>query len=334
MARNSYDLKFILLDYDFFDKEKTFLIEEKYGYEGCYIAVRLLLWIAAKGGYGTEWNEETSPRYFAAKGLGNKDKWELVANVVSDLFDVGFFDRGALTESGLLTSPEIVRDWLKAYKQYNKTGTPTDGLPSYVARIISKQESPENSPKNPGKTPKIPEKTPNFRENTGNPPENSPKNPGKTPLEKNRKEKNIYIPPNARACTREESPQTTQDGETTAPYTDEERTAALAKIELWNKITEGTGAEYRELYPQEILLSRIVDRIRSGTKEGDWRRAFTAARRETEAGEMPWTLPAVFNKPGNFDQLVISKPKTAAKTAGNGRFGADKPGFGEEGYYT
>ena len=332
MARNSYDLKFIHLDYDFFDKEKTFLIEEKYGYEGCYIAVRLLLWIAAKGGFGTEWDEETSPRYFAAKGLGDKNKGELVANVVTDLFEVGFFDRAALAESGLLTSPEIVRDWLKAYKQYSKTGTPTDGLPSYVTRIITKQEPSETSPENPKKTPKLPENSPNLRGT-------SPENPEKTPLEKNRIEKNIYIPPKARARTREETAQNAQDGESAQngeelrPYTEEERSAALGKIELWNQVTEGTGAEYLELYPQEILISRIIDRIRSGTKEEDWRRAFTAARRETEAGEMPWTLPAVFNKPGNFDQLKISKPKTAAKPGGGGRFGMDRPGFGEEGFY-
>ena len=50
MARGNdgNEIKYIYLDTDFFDKEKIFLIEKFFGYEGIVIAIRLLLWIAQR----------------------------------------------------------------------------------------------------------------------------------------------------------------------------------------------------------------------------------------------------------------------------------------------
>lgn len=342
MARgNSFDLKFLIIDFDFFDKEKIFLIEEKHGIEGGYIAVRLLLWIAGKGGYGAEWDEEISPRYFAAKALGDGSKGKLVAEIVSDLLEIGFFDRAALTESGLLTSPEIVKDWLKVYKQFNRKELNPDDFPTYVLRIIR-----ENSGKIPGNAE---ENGADFRAESEGNQKNSEKAPSKlgvnsesnqknseiTPSklressDKNRIEYNINnISPRARARTREGSP----PGETAdKTYTDEERSKAEKMISLWNEITKGTDREFTDFYPPEILISRIIDRIRQEPKEEIWRRVFTNARNEP----FPWTLPAVFNKPDNFNQLKIKikKPKETATAGRADRFGSDRPGFGKADYY-
>lgn len=335
MARgNSFDLKFLIIDFDFFDKEKIFLIEEKHGIEGGYIAVRLLLWIAGKGGYGAEWDEEISPRYFAAKALGDGSKGKLVAEIISDLFEIGFFDRAALTESGLLTSPEIVKDWLKVYKQFDRKNLTMDDLPTYVLRIIR-----ENSGKNQGNAE---ENGADFRENSeGNKSnseqnqKNSEKAPRKLRANSERNQKNsdknrieyniIYNSPS----TREGAPPADETADKT--YTAEERAQAEKMISLWNEITKGTDREFTDFYPPEILISRIIDRIRQEPKEEIWRRVFTNARNEP----FPWTLPAVFNKPDNFNQLKITIQKTKEKaTAGRAdRFGSDRPGFGKADYY-
>ena len=357
MARVNYDLKFLLIDGDFFDKEKIFLIEEKYGFEGGYIAIRLLLWIAGKGGYGAEWNEETSPRYFAAKALGDKGKGELVTAVISDLFQIGFFDRAAMAESGLLTSPEIVKDWLRAYKQFYKRDAPTDGLPEYVVKVISKtaanaEEIADEAPKHSRNCGEIAEdcgaNAAQMRRKCGANAEDcgeiAPQKAAKSPLEKKRKEKNIYISPSTRARTREgtETADESQGGEKIKkPYTEAERSAAMEKIDLWNEITKGTGLEYTDFYPQEILISRIIDRIRQRPTEDTWRRVFENAKAEAIEGRgdgdtFPWSLEAIFNKPENFNQLKTPRPKrpTAAATAGRAdRFGSDRPGFGKADYY-
>lgn len=349
MARGNYDLKFLLIDGDFFDKEKIFLIEEKYGIEGGYIAIRLLLWIAGKGGYGAEWNDKTSPRYFAVKALGDKSKSDLVAEIVSDLFEIGFFDRAALTESGLLTSPEIVKDWLRAYKQFYKREAPTDGLPEYVVKVITKTAAnaegiAEESPKHSGDFGEISEdcgaNAAQLRRNCGATAEETaanaekrgkiaPQKAAKSPLEKKRKEYNIYNSPSTRARTREGAPPADETADKT--YTAEERAQAEKMISLWNEITKGTDREFTDFYPPEILISRIIDRIRQEPKEEIWRRVFTNARNEP----FPWTLPAVFNKPDNFNQLKITIQKTKEKaTAGRAdRFGSDRPRFGKADYY-
>ena len=306
MARENR-LKYIQIDSDFFDKEKVFLIDQEFGFEGGYIAIRLLLWIADREGWGVPWGA-TGPAYFAVKGLGDKDKTETVRKIAERLTapEIDFFDREAF-EAGYLTSRRIYEDWRKTMKKNSKEIDERD-IPD-IPTFKTPAETGGNRRK-PAETKKTPAET-GARED-------------KIRLDK------IYTSPPARE-------ENTQDGENGEPaqngqtYTPEEHKEAERRIELWNQITKGTGAEYTEFYPQESLISRMIDRIRQEPREEIWRRVFENARDEP----FRWTLPAVFNKPGNFDQLkiTIQKPTGGASKSPPERFGMDRPGFGKEGYY-
>ena len=323
MARDNR-LKYLLIDADFFDKEKLFQIEDEFGFFGGYVAIRLLLWIAQREGWGVPWGD-TGAGYFAAKGLGDKSKTAKVKEIAEKMAEVGFFDREAI-DAGFLTSRRIIDDWRTTMAR-NKKEIKTEEIPEFILEMMAEKETAEIPPESA----EISAETVETPAETAEIPPESAAREDKIRLDI------INNTQSARARTREEiaqdaqNRQNTQSGKT---YTPEERDAAIGKIALWNQITQGTGAEYTDLYPQEILLCRIIDRIRKTPREEDWRRAFTAARRETEEGGCPWTLPAVFNKPGNFDQLKIKKPKQKTPAAGKTRFGTDRPGYGEEGYYT
>lgn len=330
MARDNR-LKYLLIDADFFDKEKLFQIENQFGYFGGYVAIRLLLWIAQREGWGVPWGE-IGAAFFAVKGLGDKNQTSEAMKIAEKMAEVGFFDHEAHA-AGYLTSRRIIADW-RATMAKNHKEINTAELPDFIVKMFDETQSGKNSPESGEEVEQSGEKV----EQSGE----TPKQSGEISPESGAREDKIRLDINnntqsARARTREEitqdaqNRQNTQSGKT---YTPEERDAAIGKIALWNQITQGTGAEYTDLYPQEILLCRIIDRIRKTPREEDWRRAFTAARRETEDGGCPWTLPAVFNKPGNFDQLKIKKPKQKTPAAGKTRFGTDRPGYGEEGYYT
>ena len=310
MARDNR-LKFIQLDSDFFDKEKVFLIEQEFGFEGGYIAIRLLLWIAQREGWGIPWGK-TGAAYFASKGLGDKTKTKTVQAIAERLTapEIGFFDRD-IFEAGYLTSRRIFRDW-KTTMIKNKREIDPKEIPDLILKITGFREPEENPPEpggNPAETRREPEE---------NPPESAAR------VDKNRLD-NIYTPSTR---TREGNPPP-ENAETT-PYSDEERQQAEKYISLWNEITAGTDREFTDFYTPEILITSMIDRIRQEPREEIWRRVFVNARDEP----FRWTLPAVFNKPDNFNQLKISiKPREKAIAGRPDRFGSDRPGFGKVEYY-
>lgn len=109
-------LGYISLDCNFFDKEKMFLVEERFGEVGTLRALRLMLHLYETGGCFIEWGEG-SAYYFAKKILNNADAADMTESLVSFLVEIGFFDSIQSDENGegktYLSSKEIVRDWLK-----------------------------------------------------------------------------------------------------------------------------------------------------------------------------------------------------------------------------
>ena len=116
MARSiKNSLGYISLDCNFFDKEKMFLVEERFGEIGTLRALRLLLYLADTNGCFMEWGEGVA-YYFAKKILNNAAAADMIEELVLFLIEIGFFDEIQADENGeqktYLSSVDIVKDWL------------------------------------------------------------------------------------------------------------------------------------------------------------------------------------------------------------------------------
>lgn len=114
-------LDYYPFDVGFFDDMKIMLVAEKFGWKGELIAVKLLCQIY-KEGYMIQWNDDASV-VFAKRVMCDPACRALVKEVIKELVDVGFFDKGIYDSLHLLTSRAIQKRWLAVRKKgrlYNK----------------------------------------------------------------------------------------------------------------------------------------------------------------------------------------------------------------------
>ena len=140
IAKNG--VKYINLDCNFFDKEKMFLVEERFGEVGMLRALRLMMYLYETEGCYLEWGEG-SAYYFAKKVLGKSDAAEQVASLVSFLIEIGFFEVIHGEENGekktYLSSEKIVKDWIDiiqhAKRKVNRERVPDCVILAYATQF-------------------------------------------------------------------------------------------------------------------------------------------------------------------------------------------------------
>lgn len=330
MARGNdgNEIKYIYLDTDFFDKEKIFLIEKFFGYEGIVIAIRLLLWIAQREGWGVKWGS-TGPAYFAKCGIGDQSKEKRVKEIVAKLVEIGYFDAGAF-EAGFLTSKRIIKDWKRTIKACHREII-AEEIPEYIAGMISgeirennekpREECANNSGDIREDCANIPgnirEDCAKFREECANNPENFAVDKIRLDIAK---AITPPTPPKGRGRAEKKPPFLTEDG-----LSDQDREI----IHAWNRsFPEG---DPRHLpgppYPINGLFGPNLDKaLKSGLTKDQIIEAFGALKKSDRS----WQLHSAV-KPDNVRFLLTEAQKTAAGRSD--RFGSDKPGFGKAEYY-
>jgi len=168
MARDAKNgVLYISLDCNFFDKDKMFRVEERFGEVGTARALRLMMHLYSTEGCWLEWGEG-SAYYFAKKVIGNAGAADEIEELVTLLCEIGFFERiegedGDETGRVYLTSPEIITDWMKIQKcskrKINFSKIPQCVYNAHIALFTQntkKRITSEEKPKIPEEKPKIP----------------------------------------------------------------------------------------------------------------------------------------------------------------------------------
>jgi hypothetical protein len=311
MARQANNtLSYIGLDVRFFDKEKMFLVDERFGDSGMLCALRLILFIAEETGFFLEWNSSTPARI--ARRFGNITKADELREIVEFLVEIGFFEN----VGGYLTSQGLFDRWKLTTSNHRRVIN-FDKIPEILQErfsmkpVSSRNTSPtginaENSSRNT---------TP-----TGINAENSSRNTtptgitacGNTTKEKKRKEKKSTLV--CDSCTldssaRASAPTHTHEAESFDfhPEPEPEFDPVTEVVKEWNEVCAGTPLAYRHHYPDAMLSHNIRERWKTDTDLKTYRKVFEVAKDEATGrsrDRFAWTLWSVFGKPNTFDQLL------------------------------
>lgn len=143
MARpRKTSLDYFPLDTDFFQDEKMICIYGEFGIKGQVIALHLLCAVY-RNGYFARWDERLSLKIAAATGLSTA----LVDQVVRALARWKFFDKTALEQESVLTSPGIQRRYFEAVRWRATDGDLPYILVSQRKTYVSQKETPVSQQK-------------------------------------------------------------------------------------------------------------------------------------------------------------------------------------------